>query len=106
VTDRARFRDLALALPHTREAPHFDRTAFRVNRIFATLAADGLSANLLFTPDEQEFKCQLAPEIFSPVGGAWGKQGYTTIILPEASEQEVAAALAMAHAHAVAKRRR
>jgi len=34
------FRRVALALDGTIEAPHFDRTAFKVRRIYATLAAD------------------------------------------------------------------
>jgi hypothetical protein len=37
----------------TTEAPHFDRTAFKVNRIYATLAGDEKTANLMFAPDEQ-----------------------------------------------------
>ena len=42
-----------MALPGTVSAPHFDRTAFKVKRIYATLTADGRSANLKFTPEEQ-----------------------------------------------------
>ena len=49
-------RRIALSLPGSTEAPHFDRTAFRAARIYVTLAADGLMANFMFTPDEQEFK--------------------------------------------------
>jgi hypothetical protein len=45
---------IALALAGTSEAPHFDRTAFKVKRIYATLAADAKTANLKFTPDEQD----------------------------------------------------
>jgi hypothetical protein len=60
----------------TTEAPHFDRAGVQ-SRIasYATLAADGLTANLALTPDEQEFKCQLAPEAFVPVDNALGPQG-------------------------------
>ena len=65
-------RRLALSLEGTSEAPHFDRAAFKVVRIYVTLAADGRTANFKFTPDEQEFKCMLAPESFSPVPNAWG----------------------------------
>jgi hypothetical protein len=68
-------RRLALALEGTNEAPHFDRAAFKVARIYATLAADGRSANLKLSPEEQEFKCLLAPAAFAPVPGGWGKQG-------------------------------
>src|SRR5918992_1022096 len=64
-------RRLALSLEGTVEAPHFDRAAFKVARIYVTLAADSATANFKFTPDEQEFKCMMAPEAFSPVPNAW-----------------------------------
>jgi hypothetical protein len=98
-------RRIALALEGTSEAPHFDRAAFRVKRIYATLAADGKTANLKFTPDEQEFKCMLAPEVFSPVPNAWGRQGWTTLTLAKATAEDLRAALVMAWAHAVAVKR-
>ena len=87
------FRRLALALEGTTEAPHFDRAAFKVARIYATLAADGLTANLRFTPDEQEFKCLLAPHAFAPVPNAWGRQGWTTATLAELGSDELRMAL-------------
>jgi hypothetical protein len=96
-------RRMALALPGTQERPHFDWAAFRVDRIFVTLDAEGLTANLKFTPDEQEFKCQVAPNIFAPVDNAWGRSGWTTMTLATASSEDIQAALTMAHAHAVAK---
>ena len=98
-------RRLALALDGAAEAPHFDRTAFKVKRIFATLAADGRTANLKLSPDEQELKCTVAPEAFSPVPNAWGKQGWTTALLAALSPDELNHALRMAWAHAVPKRR-
>ena len=39
-------RQIALSLAGTCEAAHFDRRAFKVARIYATLAADGRTANL------------------------------------------------------------
>jgi hypothetical protein len=39
------FRRVALSLEGTTEAPHFDRTAFKVKRIYATLAGDEKTAN-------------------------------------------------------------
>ncbi|HWV22324.1 MAG TPA: MmcQ/YjbR family DNA-binding protein [Devosia sp.] len=101
MADSESFTRIALALPGATSGPHFDRTAFKVKRTFATLAADGLSANLKFTPDEQEFKCQLAPDVFQAIDNGWGRQGWTTMWLGAASEDDVAAALAMAHVHAV-----
>ena len=106
MTNSSDFRAIALSLAGTTEAPHFDRQAFKVVRIYATLAADGLSANLKLTPDEQEFKTMMAPEIFRPIDNAWGRQGWTTVELERADEAELRAALEMAHAHAVARRAR
>src|SRR5215470_2635798 len=64
-------RRIALSLEGTTEAPHFDRTAFRAKRIYVTLAADEKTANFMFSPEEQEFKCMMAPEAFAPVPNAW-----------------------------------
>ena len=97
---------IALALEGTSEAPHFDRTAFKVKRIYATLGADGKTANVKFTPDEQEFKCMLAPEVFAPVPNAWGRQGWTTLTLAKATAADLRAALEMAWAHATATKTR
>jgi len=95
-------RRIALSLAGTVEAPHFDRTAFKVRRIYATLAANGKTANLMLTPDEQALKCLVAPEIYAPVPNAWGKNGATTVTLAKIGEKELRGALEMAWAHAVA----
>lgn len=95
-------RRIALSLEGTSAAPHFDRIAFKAKRIYATLDADGKTGNVLFTPDEQEFKCMLAPEVFAPVPNAWGRQGWTTITLAKATMADLRAAIEMAWAHAVA----
>jgi YjbR len=99
-------RRIALSLAGTAEAPHFDRAAFKVARIYVTLAADGRTANFKFTPDEQEFKCMMAPDAFAPVPNAWGRQGWTTAELSKLSAAELRNALETAWAHAVAKKRR
>lgn len=99
------FRRIALSLDGASEAPHFDRTAFKVKRIFATLAADGRTANLMLTPDEQEFKCLLAPKAFAPVPNAWGRRGATTATLAALKTPELRSALEMAWQHALPKKR-
>ena len=97
-------RRLALALPGTTEAPHFDRIAFRAARIYVTLAGDGRTANFMFTPDEQAFKCMLAPDAFQPIPNAWGRKGATTATLSKLSKAELKSALEMAYAHGAAKK--
>ena len=93
-------RRMALALAGTSEAAHFDRTAYKVARIYVTVAADGRSANFKFAPEEQEFACMMAPEAFAAVPNAWGRQGWTTANLAKLSAAELEKALATAWAHA------
>jgi hypothetical protein len=100
------FRRIALSLAGTTQAPHFDRTAFKVKRIYATLAADGRTANLMFTPDEQALKCAVAPEAFSPVPNAWGARGATTAKLSDLTAAELRGALQTVWQHALSKKRR
>ena len=97
------FRRLALSLEGTTEAPHFDRAAFKVRRIYATLGADGKSANLMLTPDEQALKCAVAPDAFSPIPNAWGVRGATAAKLSALTVPELRDALTMAWRHALAK---
>ena len=97
-------RKLALALEGTTEHPHFDRAAFKVKRIYATLDSDGKSLNLNLTPEEQEFKTLLAPEIFTPIPNKWGTSGWTTVDLKAISKAELKAALEMAWEHGRAKK--
>jgi hypothetical protein len=99
-------RRIALALPGVREAPHFDRLAFRAARIFTTLAADRKNANIRFAPDEQEFKCLLAPEAFSRLNGGWGAAGWTRAELAALKEEELRAAVEMAWRHAQPKEKK
>jgi hypothetical protein len=97
-------RRVALSLEGTTEAPHFDRAAFKVARIYVTLGADGRTANFKFAPDEQDFKCMMAPEAFAPVPNAWGRQGWTTATLAKLSAAELRSALETAWRHAIAKK--
>ena len=99
----ADLRRLALSLEGTTEAAHFDRTAFRARRIYVTLAADGETANFMFAPDQQEFKCLLAPRAFSPVPNAWGRRGATTAILSQLTIAELEDALRLAWTRAASK---
>jgi YjbR len=99
-------RRIALSLAGTSEAPHFDRAAFKAARIYATLARDDQTANLRFAPDEQAFKCLLAPEAFAPIANAWGRQGWTVAQLSALDEADLRAALEMAWRHAQPTRKK
>lgn len=96
-------RRVALSLEGTTEAPHFDRAAFKVIRTYVTLAADGRSANFKFTPDEQAFKCMMAPDAFVAIPNGWGRQGWTTGRLDKLGLEELTAALEIAWRAGAAK---
>jgi hypothetical protein len=98
-------RRIALSLAGTVEAPHFDRAAFKVARIYATMSSDRLTANLRLSPEEQEFRCLLNGRAFAPVPNAWGRQGWTTVTLSEVEPDELASALESAWRDAKPKRR-
>ena len=77
------FRDMALSFPGVTEKPHFDRTAFKAKRIFATLDASGSSANLKLPSADQTTFCSFNKNIIYAVPNKWGLQGWTTFELKE-----------------------
>jgi hypothetical protein len=89
----AEFCKLALALERAFEVPHFERRAFKVRRIFASLAPDEETANLLLTPLEQEHWCSLLPEAFASVQNKWGARGWTTVALAQIDADSLGPAL-------------
>jgi YjbR protein len=99
-------RRMALALEGTTEAPHFDRVAFKAARTYVTLGPDGREANFYFTPDQQQFKCMLAPEAFAALPNKWGERGWTRATLSKLSMAELKSALQMAWANAATKKPR
>ncbi len=57
----------------------------------------------MFSPDEQELKCLVAPDAFSPLPNAWGRNGCTVGRLAALGEVELRAALQIAWAQALPK---
>ena len=87
------FRRIALAIEGTTESPHFDRSAFKAKRIFASLAPDGLTANLRFPPEEQEFRCETQPAAYRKIPNKWGDAGWTTVTLSALTPDDLKVAL-------------
>ena len=94
----SRFRRAALALSDAVESTHHGKADFRVGkRIFATLGyPDDAWGTLKLTPDQQSMLVDAEPEIFRPVPGGWGKQGYTNVRLAKADATTLKSALGMA----------
>ncbi len=93
-TTPAEAHALALALPGSSEAPHFNRVAFRVGgKVFATLDPHGSDLNLMLSPELQAEVLAAWPTLTFPVHGGWGRMGATTVRLDEATSEQVAALL-------------
>jgi hypothetical protein len=92
------FRAMALGLPATCEMAHMNHPDFRVRgKIFATLAERDESWGMVkLTPEDQQRFIKAEPDVFTPVKGAWGRQGCTTVHLPSATEEKLRPALVAA----------
>ena len=91
------FRRTALALPGAVEGAHQRTADFRVGkRIFATLGYPDDTWGMVKLTQAQQSMVDAEPEIFRPVPGGWGKQGYTNVHLAKADATTLKSALAMA----------
>jgi hypothetical protein len=80
----AEFRNIALSFDGVSEQPHFDRVAFKAKRIFASIAADQKTSNLLLSLEDQKLRCTIHSTVLSPVPTKWGERGWTTLNLATA----------------------
>lgn len=88
------FREMALAHEGASESSHMRHPDFRVqSKIFATLTPDNQRGMVKLTLEQQAVFVKLAPNIFSPANGAWGRQGCTMVVLTGARKSLVSSAL-------------
>jgi len=92
------FRKIALSLPEAAEGAHMGHPDFRVGgKIFATLSPPGQGwAMVKLTPEQQESFVFSEPRVFSPVNGAWGRDGATRVQLRVAKKTSLRTALVLA----------
>ena len=100
------FRRLALALPEAVESAHMAHPDFRVGgKIFATLGyPDATSGMVKLTTEQQEMFMRVAPEVFVPAKGAWGRGGSTAVQLKRVTAAVLRDALDAAWRNAAPKR--
>jgi hypothetical protein len=100
------FRQLALSFPETEEHAHMDHPDFRVaNKIFATLGyPDKSHAMVKLSPEDQHNFSKDYPDVFTPLKGAWGRRGATTVHLKAAKKAILRKALAAAWRNTAPKR--
>ena len=101
----SRFRRTALALSDAVESAHHGKADFRVGkRIFATLGhPDENWGTVKLTAEQQSMLVEAEHDIFRPVPGGWGKQGYTNVRLAKADAATLKSALTMAWSNVAPK---
>ena len=100
------FRKLALALPETEERAHMNHPDFRVaGKIFATLGyPDKTRGMVKLSPEDQHYFSKDHPAAFTPVKGAWGRGGATSVHLKAAKKDTLAKAIEAAWRNTAPKR--
>jgi hypothetical protein len=99
------FRSIALSFPETVEAAHMGHPDFRVHgKIFATLYPGETEGMVKLTPEQQAAFVQAEPNVFTPVKGAWGRRGCTTVNLRAANKSALRKALVVAWCNTAPKR--
>jgi hypothetical protein len=91
------FKELALSFPEVVEQPHFEKTAFKVKRIFATLSVETSLACVKLSEIDQSVFCSFDKAIIYPVNNKWGKQGWTFIDLKKVRRDMLKDALTAAY---------
>ena len=92
------FRNIALSLKGATESSHMNHPDFRAHgRIFATLGYPDVTRGMVkLTPADQKRFVEMHPQAFTPVKGAWGLQGCTSVLLAAAKPDVLAQALDLA----------
>lgn len=97
---REEARDFALSFDEVREAPHFDKIAFKVKgKIFATLNLVHFRACVRLSPVDQHVFCAYKEDVIYPVPNAWGKYGWTLIHLKKVRKSMFKDAMTSAYCH-------
>jgi hypothetical protein len=100
------FRQIALSLPETEERAHMDHPDFRVaGKVFATLGyPDKARGMVKLSPEDQPNFSKDHPEVFTPVKGAWGRRGATSVYLKAARKETLRKAIYAAWRNTAPKR--
>jgi hypothetical protein len=89
------FRRMALSLQGTEQRQHMNHPDFRVaGKIFATLGYPNKERGMVkLTPMQQQDYVASYPAAFSPVAGAWGRKGCTSVLLAQATKRALQQAI-------------
>ena len=87
---RQQFAELALSLPETSERSHFAQPDFRVcGKIFCGLDRADERGYMKLPEEAQALVVEARADVFSPAAGAWGRSGWTYVMLPRVGLHEL-----------------
>lgn len=98
------FKTLALSMPGAIAYPHFDKTAFKTKKTFATLDETHNRACLMLSPGEQSLLCLYDRSVIYPVPNKWGLKGATYIELGKVRKSMLKDGLKQAYERSLAKK--
>ncbi len=91
-------RSIALSLPEATEAPHFEKTSFRIRKkIFATYDEKRHRLCVKLSEVDQDVFSMIDKSAIYPVPNKWGGQGWTFIELDKADREVLVDALTTAY---------
>lgn len=100
------FAALALSLSDVEEGAHFGKRDFRAGgKVFASLPSP-TTANIGFTPDQQQLMREVHGQLYAPLAKSWGARGWTALDLRRADVEIVLSALTMARDNVLAKKKK
>lgn len=100
----ASFRKFALSLPEAKERETWGHPTFRVrDKIFASLSADGTTAGIKATPEEQDILIKLHPQTFT-IAEYTGRYGWVSTNLATADPDHIRELLVTAWKRTAPKR--
>jgi len=83
-----KFKKYPLQFPETPQAPHFEKTSFKVkNKIFVTHNIKESRCCVKLSEVEQPLFCMIDKNIIFPVPKKWGKHGWTLVNLHLVTEE-------------------
>ncbi len=86
----AQFEKLALSMPEAEARAHFEQPDFRVrNKIFVGMDREMKHGTLKLTPEAQEVLLRARPDAYEPAPGAWGRKGWTRVVLSKVTIAEL-----------------
>lgn len=99
------FKKLALSFPEVTEAPHFEKTSFRVRKkIFTTLDVIHNQACIKLSEIDQNVFSSYDKSVFFPIPNKWGKLGWTFVNLKKVKKSILVDALTTGYCEVAPKK--